>query len=95
VQKEVIDKIAALITAAFGLITALAQAAAIQAVFQLIFGQQSGVWAMIFYAVIVTITAVVVTIIIERQGRCEILCSCSLTATTHLICFLRRKFPLI
>jgi len=68
-QKEVIEKIAALITAAFGLIAALAWNTAIQEIFRLIFGDQSGVLAMIFYAVIVTIIAVVVTIWIGRVAE--------------------------
>ena len=49
-QKEVIEKIPALITAAFGLVAALAWNTAIQEIFRIIFGDQSGVWAMIFYA---------------------------------------------
>jgi small-conductance mechanosensitive channel len=61
-QKEVIEKVAALITAAFGLIAALAWNTAIQEIFRIVFGEQSGVLAMIFYAVVVTIIAVVVTI---------------------------------
>ena len=65
-QKEVIEKIAALITAAFGLIAALAWNEAIQEIFRLVFGDQSGIWAMLFYAVVVTIIAVVITIWIGR-----------------------------
>jgi hypothetical protein len=69
-KKEVIDKIAALMTAAFGLVAALAWNSAIQEIFRLVFGQQSGLWAMIFYAVIVTIIiAVVVTILIGRAAE--------------------------
>jgi uncharacterized membrane protein len=68
-QKEVIEKIAALITAAFGLIAALAWNTAIQEIFRLIFGDQSGVLAMIFYAIVVTIIAVVVTIWIGRVAE--------------------------
>lgn len=68
-QKEVIEKIAGLITAAFGLIAALAWNTAIQEIFRLIFGDQSGIWAMIFYAVVVTIIAVVVTIMIGRAAE--------------------------
>ena len=60
---------AGLITAAFGLIAALAWNTAIQEIFRLIFGDQSGVWAMIFYAVVVTIIAVVVTIMIGRAAE--------------------------
>jgi uncharacterized membrane protein YidH (DUF202 family) len=68
-QKEVIEKIAALITAAFGLVAALAWNEAIQEIFRLVFGEQSGVWAMIAYAVIVTIIAVLVTIWIGRVAE--------------------------
>jgi Flp pilus assembly pilin Flp len=68
-QKEVIEKVAALITAAFGLIAALAWNTAIQEIFRIIFGDQSGVLAMIAYAVIVTIIAVVVTIWIGRVAE--------------------------
>ena len=68
-QKEVIEKIAALITAAFGLIAALAWNEAIQEIFRLVFGEQSGVLAMIFYAVVVTIIAVLVTIWIGRVAE--------------------------
>jgi ABC-type Mn2+/Zn2+ transport system permease subunit len=68
-QKEVIEKIAALITAAFGVVAALAWNTAIQEIFRLIFGQQSGVLAMIAYAVIVTIIAVLVTIWIVRVAK--------------------------
>jgi MFS-type transporter involved in bile tolerance (Atg22 family) len=68
-RKEVIEKIAALITAAFGLIAALAWNEAIQAIFRLVFGEQAGVWAMIFYAVVVTIIAVLVTIWIGRVAE--------------------------
>jgi hypothetical protein len=68
-QREVIEKIAALITAAFGLIAALAWNEAIQEAFRLIFGEQSGIWAMLFYAVVVTIVAVLVTIWIGRVAE--------------------------
>jgi uncharacterized protein DUF5654 len=68
-QKEVIEKIAALITAAFGLIAALAWNEAITEIFRLVLGEQSGVYALIFYAVVVTIIAVVVTIWIGRVAE--------------------------
>ena len=68
-QKEVIEKVAALITAAFGLVAALAWNTAIQEIFRLIFGDQSGVAAMVAYAVVVTIIAVVVTIWIGRVAE--------------------------
>ncbi|MFL6485942.1 MAG: DUF5654 family protein [Nitrososphaera sp.] len=68
-QKEVIEKISALITAAFGLVAALAWNSAIQEIFRLVFGNQSGVWAMIFYAVVVTVIAVIATILIGRAAE--------------------------
>ena len=67
-QKEVVEKVAALVTAAFGLIAALAWNTAITEIFRIIFGDQSGVLAMIFYAVVVTIIAVVVTILVGRAA---------------------------
>jgi uncharacterized membrane protein len=68
-QKEIIDKVAALIIAAFGLVAALAWNEAIQEIFRLIFGEESGVLAMLFYAIVVTIIAVVITIWIGRVSE--------------------------
>ena len=65
-RQDVIKQLAALITVAFGLVAALAWNTAIQEIFRLIFGDQSGVLAMIFYAVVVTIIAVIATIWIGR-----------------------------
>jgi multisubunit Na+/H+ antiporter MnhG subunit len=67
-REDVIKQLAALITAAFGLVAALAWNSAIQEIFRLIFGQQSGVWAMILYAIVVTVIAVVATIAIGRAA---------------------------
>ena len=64
---EILDKIAALITAAFGLIAALAWNGAIRAIFERLFGTADNITAMIVYAVIVTIIAVLVTIWIARS----------------------------
>jgi hypothetical protein len=68
-KKEVIEKLAALITAAFGLVAALAWNNAIQAIFKAIFGEQSSIVAMVFYAVIVTVIAVVATIWIGKLSQ--------------------------
>ena len=65
-QKEVIQKLAALITAAFGLVAALAWNSAMQEIFRTFFGEDSGLWAMISYAVIVTIIAVFATLWIGK-----------------------------
>lgn len=59
---DVIEKLAALITAAFGLVAALAWNSAIQAIFTEIFGEQSGIPAMLGYAALVTVIAVIATI---------------------------------
>ena len=65
-KKEVIEKMSALITAAFGLVAALAWNSAIQAGFTSIFGAASSLWAMFGYAVLVTIIAVLATMWIGR-----------------------------
>jgi hypothetical protein len=61
-KAEVIEKLAALITAAFGLVAALAWNEAIQAIFKQVFGASSSIWAMVFYAVVVTVIAVIATV---------------------------------
>lgn len=58
---EVIDKMGALATAAFGLVAALAWNGLIQDVFTRLFGEQGGLWAKLFYALIVTVIAVAAT----------------------------------
>ncbi|MCJ7615916.1 MAG: DUF5654 family protein [Desulfobacterales bacterium] len=65
---EVIDKIAALVTAAFGLVAALAWNGAILAIFQQVFGEATSVPAMVIYAVVVTIVAVIATIWIGKAA---------------------------
>ena len=70
---EVIEKIAVLMTAAFGLVAALAWNGAIQTIFKEVFGDSSTIGAMVIYAVIVTIIAVFAVIWIakaaERQNK--------------------------
>jgi len=68
-KKDVIEKLAALITAAFGLVAALAWNGAIQAIFKQVFGDQSTIIAMICYAVVVTIIAVVATVWIGKLAE--------------------------
>ncbi|HOB18204.1 MAG TPA: DUF5654 family protein [Candidatus Methanoculleus thermohydrogenotrophicum] len=67
-KTEVIEKLAALITAAFGLVAALAWNGAIQELFKLIFGDQSTLVAMFVYAVVVTVIAVIAVILIGRAA---------------------------
>jgi len=61
-HKQVIEKLAALVTAAFGLVAALAWNDTIKAIFAMIFGESSTIWAMLTYAIIVTLIAVLITI---------------------------------
>ena len=65
-KKIVIEKIAALMAAAFGLVAALAWNDAIKAIFVTIFGEQSNIPAMLIYAVLVTIVAVIAIIYIGK-----------------------------
>jgi len=69
-KSEVINKIAALMTAAFGLIAALAWNDAIKSLFAegglLAFVAKYGVW---FYAILVTIIAIVMTVWIGRLSE--------------------------
>ena len=68
-KKELIEKLAALITAAFGLIAALAWNGAIKAIFLKLFGEAEGLGPMLIYAVIVTFIAVLVTIWIAKAAE--------------------------
>jgi len=65
-KTEIIEKMSSLITAAFGLVAALAWNGAIQAIFKKFFGSAEGVTSMVSYAIIVTIIAVLTTIWIAR-----------------------------
>ena len=64
---EVLDKISALVTAAFGLVAALAWNEAIKAIFKEIFGEAESIGPLLIYAIVVTIAAVILTIIVARQ----------------------------
>lgn len=67
VKLEVMDKLTALIAAAFGLVAALAWNNAIQTLFVRIFGPTPNqLLAMMGYAVVVTIIAVLVTVWVGR-----------------------------
>ena len=68
-KSEMLDKLAALITAAFGLVAALAWNGAIRAIFEAVFGSADNITAMLIYAVLVTIIAVLVTIWIARSVK--------------------------
>jgi hypothetical protein len=68
-KAEILDKIAALITAAFGLVAALAWNGTIRAIFETVFGSADNITAMLIYAVVVTIIAILVTIWIARAVK--------------------------
>lgn len=65
-KKEVIEKMAVLITTAFGLVAALAWNGAIQAIFLQVFGNAEGLVPMLLYAIIVTVIAILATVWIGR-----------------------------
>lgn len=66
VKTQVLATIATLMTTAFGLIAALAWNEAIKAIILELFPKQGGVTGLLIYAVLITIIAVVATIIIGR-----------------------------
>lgn len=68
IKFEILDKIAALIAAAFGLVAALAWNEAIKAMFKEIFGTSDQLGAMLAYAIVVTIVAVILTIFVARAA---------------------------
>jgi TRAP-type C4-dicarboxylate transport system permease small subunit len=65
-KEEVYVQIAALLTAAFGLVAALAWNGAIQAIFKQVFGTVDSIPAQLSYAIIVTVIAVIAIIWIAR-----------------------------
>jgi TRAP-type C4-dicarboxylate transport system permease small subunit len=65
-KEEVYTQIAALLTAAFGLVAALAWNGAIQAIFKQVFGTVDSIPAQLSYAIIVTVIAVIAIIWIAR-----------------------------
>jgi hypothetical protein len=66
VSSEVLDKLVELVTAAFGLVAALAWNTAIQELFALVFPEAGDLIAKFLYAIVVTAIVVFVTI---RLGR--------------------------
>ncbi|MCV0431386.1 DUF5654 family protein [Nitrosopumilus sp.] len=68
IKFEILDKIAALIAAAFGLVAALAWNDAIKALFREVFGTTDQLGAMLAYAILVTVIAVILTIFVARAA---------------------------
>lgn len=65
-REEILDKMSALVTAAFGLVAALAWNEAIKGIFKEVFGTQETLIPMIIYASVVTVIAVIITLIIAK-----------------------------
>ncbi len=66
IRKESLSKITTLVITAFGLVAALAWNSAIQSIFSKLFGSSTDMFALLGYAVFVTLIAVVVTIYLTR-----------------------------
>jgi uncharacterized membrane protein YidH (DUF202 family) len=65
-KTEVLDKMAILVTTAFGLVAALAWNDAIKAIFKEILGDSNTIVPMLIYAITITIIAVILIIIVAR-----------------------------
>lgn len=72
-RREIVDKMASLATAAFGLVAALAWNNAIQALFRRFYpapDDPAALWPLVGYAVLVTVVAVLVILWVSRvAGR--------------------------
>ena len=68
-KKEIVEKLSVLITSAFGLVAALAWNSAIQQIFKTLFGESNSIAAMVAYATVVTIVAVVATLWIGKTSE--------------------------
>jgi len=68
-KSELIEKLSLLSTGAFGLVAALAWNEAIQKIFKDLFGERSSLIAMLSYAILVTVVAVIVTLWMGRLAE--------------------------
>jgi Mg2+/citrate symporter len=64
-----VNTFSALITAAFGLVAALAWNDAIQAAVATVFKDNGALWGKLIYAILVTVLAVIMVIIITRSAK--------------------------
>jgi len=72
IRNEVVNKITALITAAFGLVAALAWNETIQTIFRRVYGTYESIPAQLIYAITVTIIAVIAAMYMGRiAGRAK------------------------
>ena len=63
---QLLETFAALITAAFGLVAALAWNETIKTAVAMVFPEEDGITGLLVYAIIVTILAVIMTLLIAR-----------------------------
>ncbi len=68
VKQEMLSAMTSLIIVAFGLVAALAWNSAIQAIVKTILGTSDSVPGLLTYAIIVTILAVIATVLITRAA---------------------------
>ncbi len=68
-KELVVEKFETFITAAFSLVAALAWNSAVQKIFEKYSGTQDTIPAMFIYAILVTLLAVFVTLIIGKLSR--------------------------
>lgn len=66
IKHQIITSMSALITAAFGLVAALAWNDAIKGIFTLVFGTPDKLAAQLAYAIVVTVIAIIITIWIGK-----------------------------
>jgi len=71
IRKQIIEKFAVLITGAFALVSALAWNSAIQAAFKEFIAEGNTIAAQFYYAIVVTIIAVLATLWIGRLSGKE------------------------
>ena len=64
---QLLETTAALITAAFGLVAALAWNETIKSIIEVCFSSDDKIWGNLIYAIIVTIIAVAATMLIARS----------------------------
>ncbi len=64
---QLLETFAALITAAFGLVAALAWNDTIKAGVKAVFGDNNEGWGLLVYAIIVTVLAVIMTLFISKS----------------------------
>ena len=68
VREKFVDRLATLVTAAFGLVAALAWNDTIRAIFTEVFGTPNHIGASLIYSIIVTLIAVIAIMLVNRAA---------------------------